>query len=125
MLSIKDHARPWQSQSLGLIIVVALGGFPWLSGCSTIATKKDPLESCTDGRPRTSPAFIYSGTRCDVRLLSNTFDGSLLGIFGPFGLIDLPLSFAADTLILPWTIYQHTHRDHWSPPLDAPNSVGI
>ena len=79
----------------------------WLiTGCATIRTQKYPTESCAWEKGARRPVFIYSGTRCDLALIAMP---SLIWTI-PLGLIDLPLSLAADTIILPWTIYRHVRN---------------
>jgi uncharacterized protein YceK len=98
-----------------------------LLGCQTITTKRDPWESCNGDPPRNKPAFIYSGLRCDLRLIPWLFTEEqpfLSPIFGVASMIDLPLSAAADTVVLPWSLYQHFDRKHQTPPPEDPRYTG-
>ena len=48
---------------------------------------------------------VYRGIRRDGGLMIESFSYGYAPLWGvPLGLIDLPLSFVADTLILPWDI---------------------
>lgn len=68
------------------------------SGCSTLS------ETFAD-RPHTS-SLVYSGTQVDVAVVGALGDetAGIFRLFAPFALLDLPLSLAADTLLLPYTI---------------------
>lgn len=72
------------------------------SGCSTFS------ETFAD-RPHAA-SLTYIGTRVDVAVIGAAGDESagLLRLFWPFALLDLPLSLSADTLLLPYTLYQDT-----------------
>lgn len=71
-----------------------------LSGCATFNTLNDT------GLPLPERTFIYSGTRLDWAALSqnevalNKFDVAPPG----YPLLDLPLSFALDSLFLPLSV---------------------
>ncbi len=84
-------------------------------------TKHEPYTSCVcEQAVCKEPVYVYSGALCDLNGIST--DPSALGGLGTVAvvgsLIDLPLSAAADTLILPWSIYQHYHYRHLAPPPD-------
>jgi uncharacterized protein YceK len=77
-----------------LVMVVALSSF--LGGCGTIA------DISTDQR-------IYGGIQQDVYLIKNPYlpKSDPAEYFFPliiFGFLDIPLSFALDTVLLPVTI---------------------
>jgi len=69
-----------------------------ISGCSTFS------ETFAD-RPHAS-SLVYIGTQVDVAVIGAAGDESagIFRLFAPFALLDLPLSLAADTLLLPYTI---------------------
>ena len=71
------------------------------SGCGTLITL-DMMGG--DYYPKTKAAcrsqtYIFGGTCIDLQALSN-------GFLLPFPIIDLPLSFAADILVFPYTAYR-------------------
>lgn len=61
-----------------------------IAGCSTVLSKGNNAW----GSP-------YSGTECAAETIGNLFESPLFLILLPFAIIDLPLSFVADTLVLP------------------------
>ena len=68
----------------------------WFPSCSsaglTIETWPDPLP--------------FKGTACDIRMITNQGD-RLLGWAGPvLGIVDLPFSFALDTVLVPINFIQ-------------------
>jgi uncharacterized protein YceK len=71
-----------------------------LAGCSTVATvaggKKDSGFQCDENF---TISRIYSGVSNDIRFLAGTYQDKGL-IF-----LDLPFSFVADTIVLPFSIY--------------------
>ncbi len=71
-----------------------------LSGCATFSTLNTDL-------PLNQRMFVYSGTRLDWSALTNN-DAALrkIKVAPPhYPLVDLPLSFALDSLFLPLTFY--------------------
>lgn len=74
-----------------------------ISGCSTFS------ETFAD-RPHTS-SLVYCGTQVDVAVVGALGDetAGIFRLFAPFALLDLPLSLAADTLLLPYTITKEMH----------------
>jgi len=107
-----------------MFLFVALIG---LAGCATVAMKQNPTESCTNGPPRSEPVFLYSGVYCDLQLINWMFTDSP-GLFSPVMgvayIIDLPLDVVADTVVLPWSVYQHVNRDRWKPPPEETKNLG-
>lgn len=80
-------------------IVVAGVCIIGLSGCATFQTLDADL-------PLAQRMFIYSGTRLDWAAITNN-DVTLRKMLvepPPFPLVDLPLSFAMDTLFLPLAV---------------------
>ena len=75
------------------------------TGCSTFS------ETFAD-RPHAA-SLVYIGTQVDVAVVGAAGDESagLLRLFWPFALMDLPLSLTADTLLLPYTLYQDSTRE--------------
>ena len=71
-----------------------------LSGCATFKTLDADL-------PLPQRMFIYSGTRLDWAALSNNDSALRKMIVAPpsYPLVDLPLSFSADTLFLPLAVW--------------------
>ena len=85
---------------LGLLVIACQ-----INGCATIVTTYSPDEVATEACQSKNCAFlprIYSGTVMDF--CGATASGSGQG--GGLMLWDLPLSFVADTLILPYTVYK-------------------
>lgn len=80
------------------------------SGCSTFS------ETFAD-RPHAS-SVVYIGTRVDVAVAGAMGDKSagIFQLFAPFALFDLPLSLAADTLLLPYTITKEMQAPKRIPP---------
>lgn len=71
-----------------------------LSGCATFSTLNDTAQPLAERR------FIYSGTRLDWAALSqNQIALNKFDVAPPrYPLLDMPLSFALDTLFLPLSI---------------------
>ena len=88
--------------------------FLFTSGCSTFSETFDRRSHC-------APSLVYCGTRVDAQMIAAASDESagLLRIFLPMAIIDLPISLAADTIILPYTIY----RDATSTESKSPDPV--
>ena len=62
-----------------------------LSGCATSQSKSEGHWGA-----------LYSGTRCDLKFIGGLSAAApVWWIFLPFTLVDLPLSFVADTVVLP------------------------
>ncbi len=99
-----------------------------LVGCQTIVTKRDPRQLCNGSPLQNEPVFLYSGARCDLRLIPWVFTEGTAMFLSPIvataAIIDLPLSAAANTVILPWSIYQHVNRKHWTPPPEDTRNIG-
>jgi uncharacterized protein YceK len=79
-----------------------------LCGCGTIGTRifDDPAKSGDYHGPK-----IYSGVRGDIEAAGNLFNPKSASdkevhALWPLFLLDLPFSFALDTLLLPLTIYE-------------------
>ncbi len=115
-----------------LYFLISLLIFVSLTGCATIISQnvlhkhsgdKGKLSQKTQNEEK-KPSFVYSGTQMDAHVIKAPFD-CLFGkeggegcwgvialspvfIFG--GIIDLPLSFVADTLILPYTVYKDSEK---------------
>lgn len=79
------------------------------SGCSTLS------ETFAD-RPH-APSLVYIGTQVDVAVIGAAGDDSagILRLFWPFALMDLPLSLAADTLLLPYTLAHNPAKQAKTP----------
>lgn len=77
-----------------------------LTGCSSLAATFGEKPYCPDGP-------VYCGTRVDASLLAAATDESagVLRALWPIALIDLPFSAIADTLLLPYTLYQDAKAD--------------
>jgi HEAT repeat protein/uncharacterized protein YceK len=70
--------------------------------------------------------YVYGGTASEVRIVAGGLSGDpeygagedskygLAGCFGPWSLLDLPLTLAADTLLLPLCIYQQVEAADWN-----------
>jgi uncharacterized protein YceK len=106
-------------------VVVIVATALLLGGCGTLMTQgvahKDQAVSCRDLCGSTPN--IYSGTAYSVRMMLfpmfvNACSGGesrlAFGMLYPFLLlfliVDIPLSFAADTIILPYTAYRQASR---------------
>ena len=101
----------------------------YLYGCATAATQtpimdKRFVEESQPPRNAETTSNIYSGVAFDFNMLmealtakTNDHGGKGQAIFfvGIYVLIDLPLSFVADTALLPYTIYkQNTRGDFYT-----------
>ena len=73
------------------------------SGCASIISRKYPKESCGMESTIPAPRYFYGGVRCSAAYFT-------LPYTIPVGLVDMPLSFAADTLLLPWDTYNYLKR---------------
>ncbi|MFJ2488688.1 YceK/YidQ family lipoprotein [Pseudomonas sp. NPDC087639] len=97
---------------------VTLGAFSWvLSGCgSALTVLQDDADVARDMRKQKtycqSISRIYSGLAYDFCVLNAPPDPS--GYLVPFVLLDLPLSGAFDTVVLPYTIYRQVTEGHLS-----------
>ena len=84
-----------------------------LAGCSSIGVRAS--------KSHNSPRFLYSGVQEDVKLARAPFcryeyqpgkTFSMPWFITPLSVIDLPLSFVADTLCLPYDVYVVTLGGH-------------
>ena len=100
-------------QAIGVFLA---GGF--VAGCASMSHRFhtcDPADPHCCLSPIREPHYVYPGTQSDLRGLAVPFwtsgdalyDGMTL-MFYPFVLIDLPFSFVADTLFLPYDAYKVT-----------------
>jgi uncharacterized protein YceK len=78
------------------------------TGCGTILSIRDPNHrglAMGEAFHEVPPRFIFSGVRCDVESIEGAFYlGALPGLMV---LVDVPFSFAADTLMLPIQAVRH------------------
>lgn len=89
-----------------------------LTGCASMQSRFhtcDPADWACCVSPIRVPHYVYPGTQVDGRQLAIPFWSSgdalydgMTCMFYPVPLIDLPLSFAADTVFLPYDIYMVT-----------------
>ncbi len=89
-----------------------------LAGCASLSQRFhtcDPTDWACCVSPIRQPRYVYPGTQVDLRGLAIPFWSSgdalydgMTCIFYPIPLIDLPLSFVADTVFLPYDIYMVT-----------------
>ncbi len=95
-----------RASTIALVVVAALG-----TGCMSITTNTTLLSDSSQlGAP-------YSGTRADLHMLvcfardvSRNASGLLLAPLMLLPLIDLPLSFVLDTLLLPFDLALEPER---------------
>ena len=108
-----------------LLLVVVLGA---CSGCGTCSSQEEYWRGRGSLGPPTG-VWVYGGTVTDIRLLPSFFTGrpTLFGLqlFIPL-ILDTPLSFAADTILLPMTITQQIvgrpgEQDEETDPTETPN----
>jgi uncharacterized protein YceK len=101
-----------------------------LAGCGSILFTFDPTSDDTKGGEEYKENRIFAGTRFDIRVISAPFTGEAPGTdmsfwgFYPYFFIDLPLSFVADTLFLPYTVplyYYKTKQQSPKPARDTRN----
>ena len=72
-----------------------------LSGCSTIDTNRKDR-----GHPYAGTQNAITTAPCNLAL-----SGTILFIPAPFIIADIPLSFIADTIFLPWTMTQKSQKE--------------
>lgn len=76
-----------------------------LVGCGTMMRFSDKSES-----KRAHKGQYYAATKIDIAVFrapySDAWFGAIAYWFYPFALIDLPISLAADTLLIPYDVYQ-------------------
>jgi uncharacterized protein YceK len=75
-----------------------------LNGCASIYTQLDDHRKWNTHYALTVPR-VYSGTVVD-------WDGLTADNLALIALLDLPLSFAVDTVSLPWTIYRQSKHGY-------------
>jgi len=98
--------------------IASMLGILSVSGCASMTQRfhtcpPDDWACCVS--PIREPHYVYPGTQVDLRCLAIPFwtsgdalyDGMTM-MFYPVPLIDLPLSFVADTVFLPYDIYMVT-----------------
>lgn len=80
-----------------IVVIVALV----TSACAT-------MTETFHERSRCKPELVYCGTRTDALYIAAMFakNAGILRAFGPIALVDLPFSFIADTVLLPYTVYK-------------------
>jgi uncharacterized protein YceK len=95
------------------LVTICLGiasGLFLASGCGTIQSIK--LDNRTE--PTKDIHVLYGGVHYDCQMMDPPSSGGWelppSYCFFPFALIDLPLSFVADTVMLPYTIPRANHR---------------
>src|SRR4051812_42475779 len=74
---------------------------PWLSGCGTLWTVRNPKDPCSCPAQAAAPRYIYSGVRCDVESVKTCDIG------GGYMAYDVPFSAIADTILLPARLIQY------------------
>ncbi|TWC18442.1 uncharacterized protein YceK [Pseudomonas sp. SJZ085] len=76
-----------------------------LTGCATVN------ESSSYGRM--CGLHPYCGVTVDMEIIKGATDDNagVMSALAPFAVIDLPFSFVADTLILPYTIFHMKNAD--------------
>ena len=100
---IGSMTMTWHSTKALMAICIALSG-----GCGTVATM--------DEAARPVPFGVYSGVRHDIGAIKHfghsnpIFSASYYNTMAVIAIFDLPLSFVADTLLLPYTIFQKPAR---------------
>lgn len=95
-----------------VFIAVLILGYVSLSGCMTFASQVAHFTDNDMGHLCSPDCVIYGGVYRDVRAIQLSYnavmEGSGVGLlFGSLCVIDLPMSLAADTVILPLTIGEH------------------
>ena len=86
-----------------------------LSGCGTSAVQEAYWQWDPDGPSGGTPIYVFGGTILDVGAVIGLtpYDAGDLGTVGFLMIFDLPLSLAADALLLPLCIYQQFERATW------------
>ena len=84
------------------VIFIALAN---LIGCSAIANRFG-AEPVTDEERFQGPAF-YKGTYVDIMVPIHSCQANNEASIGVILLLDLPFSFVADTILIPYDAYQY------------------
>ncbi len=98
---VPDYRRKPRMRLFTLSLLVLCGALLESAGCSTLATLGGDLRldkfQCDEAYaiPR-----VYSGFANDIRFLRGNYQDKGLVVF------DAPFSIAADTILLPYTIYR-------------------
>ncbi len=103
----------WRTGQLSLLLL-ALASF-CLCACGTMAS----LQEIT---PQSDPALLYySGIRLDAKIiLEETLKARIVSV--AFRTLDFPLSFACDTVLLPFHAWSHIHQTINPPPAVQPEA---
>ena len=107
---VRSCQRKWHIRLFTSSLVILCGALLGSAGCSTFATlggdlRLDKLQ-CDEGY--TIPR-VYSGLANDIRFLRGNYQDKGLVVF------DAPFSLAADTILLPYTIYRQVRYGNLCP----------
>lgn len=98
------------------ISTLLTGLIVWQIGCMSVATLSSNMK-----RDDSTEPLVYGGTRSDLELIGYSGDATGMGLGAcvpVFGIIDLPFSLVADTILLPVTIAMAVTPDENSPSSD-------
>ena len=91
---------------LGIFLMFYASGCATMSGLSRMEWEYPKTkEECNS-----NPNYTFLGTQEDIDII--TEDAPLALPFIPLAIIDLPLSFAADIIVLPYTAYRQTQYEN-------------
>ena len=95
------------------VLLVCL--FPFVAGCATCLSQGAFFAGRAPDNMWDAEAVIYGGTRIWIGALCNISDSwghdpLASAVFVALGLLDLPLSIVADTVLLPVTAVEHLTR---------------
>ena len=94
---VRHEKMKQKRKSMRLVILAAVCIV--LSGCGTVST-------LTEGGKSMNPTFIYSGVRAEGPAVWHSGEMSLPWWQKALIVVDIPFSFCADTVVLPYTIYR-------------------
>ena len=98
------------------ISTLLTGLIVWQIGCMSIATLSSNMK-----RDDATEPLVYGGARSDLELIGYSGDATGMGLGAcvpVFGIIDLPFSLVADTILLPVTITMALTPDENRPSSD-------
>lgn len=112
MIRAGTRGRRLAARAGAALFAFALSGTP---GCATCISQAGYCNGSAPDNMWDPDAVIYGGTRIWIGAIANGCqswdqDPVASAVFACVGLVDLPLSFVADTVLLPITLIEHAAR---------------